>query len=633
MMPIYRDPRLAAPINFLIILILLTDVDSLSFIAKAPHSRSCYHQQCHRRCDSILSCTSRTRALWSGLWPLSVEEAGLGGAVTSLTADDNDSNNISTPITGVTAWVPLREAALGTVVVLDYAPRLVAVTLLGRFLSRGVIRPYLQATLMLELVAPLPLLYARLCGVAVALVGAADAVWTAVTAALGVVTTAALALPLLPRLLYVAFLVETVIKMNAAAAAGAVASTLGTDLSMWWGVCALDVVAVPIAEEVAHRGVLQGGLTQAGQVVQRVGAVAAALLVGSTTDTNRNDNDERCFDSGRSISAVSTMFLRVLGAAYFASLHLSQDRSALNDLVDRHSWTGIVDLRFASFSSAATAVPGHSVIPPQVRTAAAAAAATTTTSVLFGSPSSVIRYQRCVSAFMMSLLVYFPLAQRLNQPLRPCRSTTAMTMTTTTTTIVPEATSSRIAPSLSPPQTSPPPSFISPFFPVAAIAAHATWNAIAWSPPARLLDAVGATALVCGPGAIGVGRLVAAAAAFETSAYASRWLAAALARAFHLPVRLAADISGGNSRDDGGDCSNGNGCDSSSSNNVHRLFRLPAYQPPWFRCAQPLSRSLFLSALAAFWVATCVESRCGGGVWEMRSNEASDRAIQNGMRT
>ena len=315
------------------------------------------------------------------------------------------------------------------------------------------------------------------------------------------------------------------------------------------------------------------------------------------------DNDaENCFDSGRLISTVSTTCLRVFGAAYFASLHLPQDRSAFRELVNRYPLTGVANPRFAPFlSTVAVAAPFRSMILPQTTTTT-----TTTTSVLFGSPGSVVRYQRCVSAFIMSLLVYFPLAQRLHQPLRPSRSTTA-------TKTPPEATAARIALPSPPPPSS---SFILSFFPVAAIAAHATWNAIAWSPPARLLDAVGATALARGPGAIGIDRWVAAAAAFEASAYASRWLVAALVRTFHLPIRLAPEEGGCNGGGDGsGGDGRGSGGDGRGSSD-HRFFRPPAYQPPWFRCARPLTGSLFVTTLAAFWVAGdgSTLSQCGCGL-------------------
>ena len=522
---------------------------------------------------------SLPQELWSSLLPLSVGKGLLDDA------EPSSETTVAEPPRRANTDA-LRELALGAVVVLDYAPRLLAANLLGRVLSRAALVCLHAAPDGITSATTTTTITTTLAAAGRTVLSGLEGGWAVANAVLAGALRLALALPLLPRLLFATLWLEAKLKAwgaaivtrafdsvdafavtsagvgseapSVAAAAAAAAGHRHTRRVR----CAMDVLVAPLAEETTHRGIIQGGITRLGRAVCALGSSSAAVVVATpaTSDTTTSDieDDDSCEDSSNGTGALSTMLAaipatatmcaRVLGAACFASLH-------------------------------SAAGPVAAALPPSAASLASSSSPAAAAK-LFGSPHSVVLAQRRLGLFVMSLLVYSPLAQR--------RAATA------------KSKRQQLQPQGRRPAPFPLPL---PRLPLAAVGAHACWNAVCWTPPARVLNGLGDRVLLWGRPAFrgrfgGVDALVGAAVAFEAGAWASRWIAAEATERLNLPLRLPCLLP---QQDSPSTTTAGEGARPRPPPPPPRLKpRPPPYVPPWFRCARPLSRPFFAAVLVAF---------------------------------
>ena len=153
---------------------------------------------------------SLPQELWSSLLPLSVGKGLLDDA------EPSSETTVAEPPRRANTDA-LRELALGAVVVLDYAPRLLAANLLGRVLSRAALVCLHAAPDGITSATTTTTITTTLAAAGRTVLSGLEGGWAVANAVLAGALRLALALPLLPRLLFATLWLEAKLKAWGAA--------------------------------------------------------------------------------------------------------------------------------------------------------------------------------------------------------------------------------------------------------------------------------------------------------------------------------------------------------------------------------------------------------------------------------
>ena len=543
----------------LLILLLHLAVPLLAFKV-APHQATYYEHSFRKRrilsaahsFDSLPAQRNFPRALWHSLLPLSVTQYPLKiESIEGITESKNATGRASA------RGSPMKEIFLGAVVVLDYTPRLIAAEMLGRILSRPAIRIISLRRGDISGEGPLVLtIISIFCSIDRAIEVSAPKFRTA--------ARLLLSMPMVRTLVIRTLWIESIMKKECKRFTRLVIGAASTVSKNTMESCIFEVAIAPITEEIAHRGILQGTITLYGNVIHRI-------LRSLMTHREANQTQEKALmqcSEGRyghlpvvavAIAVVfATKFVRVLSATWFASLH------------------SIDPVPFEAF---------RLVLPPAANLAAEAALKDSPSFHVFRSPYTAVLAQKRLGTFLMSLLVFAPLAQRggFTQPTETPKEYDLAYLELRRRR---RQWWSRL--------------------PLAAIGAHITWNLLCWSPHFKLFYMIGMRHLLTGRtiepsrpslpsasvGRVGAGDWLGTVIVFEGMAWLLRSIAVKVTKHFRLPLSLApqpqhakkTDSSAATSRDD---------------DENEPTFFMP-YKLPWLRCEPALSKPLLFLIFGFF---------------------------------